>query len=306
MADKRPALLKDIRWRLEALAFDLGAAFLSLWPIDLVSAAGGLVLSTLGPLTSTQRIVDRNLRLAFPDMSPEERRRVARGAWRNTGRVFAELPLMHRLSEANGRIEVVGREHLEEAVAKQIPSMFFSGHISNYEVMALVVVSEVADATLTYRQTNNPYVDRRIVASRRRYGVKAFAAKGNEAARELYKALARGGSIGFMVDQKFNFGVSVPFFGHRAPTNPAPARLAIAGKGARMQPMSVTRLKGARYRMTFYEPYWLERTGDRDADVLEGTRRITKFMEDRAREHPEEYFWMHRRWGDEVYAGLKD
>src|SRR5579871_3984416 len=127
MADKRPGLLKDIRWRLEALAFDVAAAFMSLWPIDLVSASGAWLLGTIGPLTSTQRTVERNLRLAFPEKSPEERRRIARAAWRNTGRVFAELPLMHRVTEANGRIEVVGREYLEEAVEKKIPTMFFSG-----------------------------------------------------------------------------------------------------------------------------------------------------------------------------------
>jgi KDO2-lipid IV(A) lauroyltransferase len=305
MADPRPALLKDIRWRLEAFAFDVASAFLRLWPIDLVSGAGGWLVGTIGPLTSTQRTVDRNLRLAFPDMPPEQRAQVARAAWRETGRTFAELTLMHRLSEANGRIEVVGREHLEEAVDKRIPSIFFSGHMSNYEVMALVVVSTGIDAILTYRATNNPYFDRRIVKSRRRYGVRAFAAKGAEAARELYKTLGRGGSIGIMVDQKFSFGVSVPFFGHRAPTNPGPIRLALSGN-ARIQPMSVTRLKGARFRMTFYEPYYLERTGSREADVEAGVRRITKFIEDCARDHPGEYFWMHRRWADEVYATLKD
>ncbi len=303
MADKRPGLLKDIRWRLEALAFDVAAAFMSLWPIDLVSAAGAWLLGTIGPLTSTQRTVERNLRLAFPEKDPEERRRIARAAWRNTGRVFAELPLMHRVTEANGRIEVVGREYLDEAVEKKIPTMFFSGHISNYEAMALVLYSTSLDIILTYRQANNPYFDRRIVASRRRYGVNAFASKGDEAARDLMRKLLRGGSIGFMVDQKFSFGPSVPFFGHPAPTNPGPARLAIGGK-AHMQPMSVTRLKGARYRVTLHEPYYLERTGDRDADVVEGTRRITRFMEDRARETPEQYFWMHRRWADEVYREL--
>jgi KDO2-lipid IV(A) lauroyltransferase len=66
------------------------------------------------------------------------------------------------------------------------------------------------------------------------------------------------------------------------------------------------RLKGARFRMTFYEPYYLERTGNRDADVEAGVQRITKFIEDCARARPGEYFWMHRRWADEVYAALKD
>jgi KDO2-lipid IV(A) lauroyltransferase len=58
--------------------------------------------------------------------------------------------------------------------------------------------------------------------------------------------------------------------------------------------------------MTFYEPYYLERTGNRELDVETGVARITRFIEDRARERPEQYFWPHRRWADEVYAALGD
>jgi Kdo2-lipid IVA lauroyltransferase/acyltransferase len=305
MADKRPAFLRELSWRLEALAFDLISGILRLWPSDVASAFGGWLVGALGPLTPVQRTVDRNLRIAFPDMGLAERKRIARASWAEAGRTFAVLPLMDRLTESSGRVEVVGREHLEEAVAKHIPTIFFSGHFSNYEIMAAVVVQGGIEGFLTYRATNNPYFDARIVESRRRYGVKLFAAKGIASARELSKTLAKGDSIGIMVDQKFSFGVSAPFFGQRAPTNPGPIRLALAAN-ARIQPMSVTRLKGARYRMTFYEPYYLERTGNRDADIEAGVKRITKFIEERARERPDEYFWMHRRWADEVYAALKD
>jgi Kdo2-lipid IVA lauroyltransferase/acyltransferase len=200
---------------------------------------------------------------------------------------------------------VAGREHLEEAVAKHIPTIFYSGHFSNYEIMAAVTVQAGIEGFLTYRATNNPYFDARIIESRRRYGVKLFSAKGPESARELLKTLAKGDSIGIMVDQKFSFGVSVPFFGQRAPTNPGPVRLALAAN-ARIQPMSVMRLKGARFRMTFHEPYYIERTGDRDADVEAAVRRTTEFIEARVRERPEQYFWLHRRWADEVYAALDD
>jgi KDO2-lipid IV(A) lauroyltransferase len=305
MADRRPALVRELTWRLEAFAFDLISGFLRLWPTDVASAFGAWLVGTLGPLTPVQRTVDRNLRIAFPDMGAAERRRIGRASWAEAGRTFAVLPLMDRLTESNGRVEVVGREHLEEAVAKHIPTIFFSGHFSNYEIMAAVVVQAGIEGFLTYRATNNPYFDARIIESRRRYGVKLFSAKGIASARELSKTLAKGDSIGIMVDQKFSFGVSAPFFGQRAPTNPGPVRLAL-GADARIQPMSVTRLKGARYRMTFYEPYYLEQTGNRDADVEAGVKRVTSFIEERVRERPDEYFWQHRRWADEVYAALKD
>jgi KDO2-lipid IV(A) lauroyltransferase len=31
---------------------------------------------------------------------------------------------------------------------------------------------------------------------------------------------------------------------------------------------------------------------------------ITGFIEDRVREHPVDWFWVHKRWPDAVYAAL--
>jgi Kdo2-lipid IVA lauroyltransferase/acyltransferase len=292
-------------WRLEVLAFDVASGFMRLLPVDSASALGGWFLRTFGPLTGVQKTADRNLRIAFPDMTAEERRRISRAQWEETGRTFAEFPLMDRLTPKNGRVEVIGAERLEEIARERIPTVFFSGHFSNYEVMAVVIIQAGVRGRLTYRSINNPYIDRRVIDNRRRYGIELFSAKGVDSARELFKTLIKGDSFGMMVDQKFTFGVSVPFFGRRAPTNPGPIRLALRAN-ARLQPVSVMRLKGARFRVTVHEPLQLQRTGDRNADVEAGVRATTAFVEERVRERPEQYFWVHRRWADEVYRELAE
>jgi KDO2-lipid IV(A) lauroyltransferase len=67
--------------------------------------------------------------------------------------------------------------------------------------------------------------------------------------------------------------------------------------------MSVRRKtdEGARYQVIVHEPIWLEDTGDRDADVEAGVRRINAFIEERVRERPHEWFWVHKRWPNETY-----
>jgi KDO2-lipid IV(A) lauroyltransferase len=66
--------------------------------------------------------------------------------------------------------------------------------------------------------------------------------------------------------------------------------------------MSVERIgPGARFRVIVHQPIQLEDTGDRDADVAAGVRRINNFIEERVRARPEEWFWVHRRWPGEVY-----
>jgi KDO2-lipid IV(A) lauroyltransferase len=54
------------------------------------------------------------------------------------------------------------------------------------------------------------------------------------------------------------------------------------------------------------EPIYLKKTADRAADMARGVRLINAFLEERVRARPEEWFWVHRRWADEVYAALAD
>jgi KDO2-lipid IV(A) lauroyltransferase len=181
--------------------------------------------------------------------------------------------------------------------------VFVSGHLSNWEVMPAAIVDSGVICEMTYRAANNPYVDERIKASRFRYGVRLFAPKGGDGARELLEGMKQGKSVALMNDQKFNSGVEGLFFGHPVRTAPGPSRLAIRF-GTVLQPMSVQRVKGARFRAVVHDPIYLPNTGDRTADIEAGVKLVNAFMEDRIRERPQEWFWVHRRWPNEVYAQL--
>ena len=103
-----------------------------------------------------------------------------------------------------------------------------------------------------------------------------------------------------MNDQKFNGGVAAPLFGVMAHTAPGPASFALRF-GIPIQPMSVQRLDKARFRVIVHDPIRLENTGDRNADIETGVRRINSFIEERVRERPTEWFWVHKRWPNETY-----
>lgn len=298
--DDKSDLGQDVAWRLQAAAFATLIAGLRALGLDRASALGGWLLRTLGPRTKVHRTVLRNLILAFPDMDPAEREQLAIDQWDQTGRTFAELTMMDRLTPASGRIEIVGAERLEAIRAGGKPVVFVSGHFANFELMPAVILAAGIPCQITYRATNNPYVDRQIRANRARYGVKLFAPKGGDGARELLLGLQRGESVALMNDQKFSEGPEVSFFGHPVNAAPGPSRLALRF-GTVLQPMSVTRLPGVRFRLTVHEPIELESTGDRAADIARGVQAITRFVEDRVREHPVDWFWVHKRWPKTVY-----
>ena len=283
------------------------AAFIGLMRllgVQRASGLGGWLLRTLGPKTGTQRTVMRNLRIAFPDMPPAERERLALDQWEQTGRAFAETALMDQIV-AQDRIEVVGLERLHAIRYSGRPVVFVGGHFANIETLAATIIGAGVPCQITYRAANNPYVDAQIIAARARYGITLFAPKGGDGARELLAGMARGESVALMNDQKFSEGPEVMFFGQPVNAAPGPSRLALKF-GTVLQPLSVTRLPGVRFRLTVHDPIALEKTGDRSADIARGVQAITRFIEDRVREHPVDWFWVHQRWPDRVYAALTE
>jgi len=109
--------------------------------------------------------------------------------------------------------------------------------------------------------------------------------------------------VALMNDQKFSEGPEVTFFGEPVNAAPGPSRLALRF-GTFIQPMSVVRLPGVRFRVTAHEPIELEKTGDRSGDIVRGVQAITTFIEERVREHPVDWFWVHKRWPQKVYEAL--
>lgn len=302
MPGERNDWKQDLVWRLEAFGFQALFGFLRLLGVERASGLGGWLLRTLGPLTGTQRTVMRNLRIAFPDMPADEREALALAQWDQTGRTFAELAVMDHLTPEGGRVEVVGMERLHALRDSGKPAVLISGHLANFEVMAAVIMASGVPCQVTYRAANNPYVDALIRQSRERYGIRLFAPKG-DGTRELMAGMKRGDSIALLVDQKYNQGPEVEFFGQPVNASPGAARLALKFDTV-MLPLSVVRLPGVRFRVTAHEPIVVNQSEDKAADTLAGIQAANRFVEDRVREHPVDWFWVHKRWPDKVYAAL--
>lgn len=288
-------------WMLEAALFAVASTVLRALPLDFVSDIGAAIVRHIGPLTRAHKVAERNLRIAFPDAGDDEIARLLDAQWVELGRSVAEYPNLDRIVTDTKRVQVEGAERLAEIARGGQPVVFISGHFSNFEVMPAVIVQAGIRCQITYRAMNNPLVDALVRKNRFRYGVRLFAPKGLEGARELMRAFSRGESMALMNDQKFNGGVAAPLFGVMAHTAPGPSTFALRFH-APIQPMSVQRTgPGARFKVIVHEPFHVEDTGDRDADIAAGVRRINAFMEERIRARPAEWFWVHRRWPNEIY-----
>lgn len=287
-----------MKHRFEALAYDVVTGLIRLLPFGFVSGLGAFIVKIIGPLTSKRHIVETGLRTAFPEKSDADIKALMTAQWDNLGRTFAEFPLTHRLrpSESLGRVSVRGLEHY----ADNQPAIIVTGHFANWEVMATVLTHLKHPVRITYRKINNPLIDARVRKQREAYGTKHLVKKsGHAGGRELFEALKSGESVALLNDQKFNTGVEVPFFGEPAMTAQGAVRLALK-TGRPLVPMAVTRDK-SKFTVTFYPPIDLQKSGERTADVLSGVMQINAFVEDRIRENPAQWFWVHRRWPKTLY-----
>jgi len=85
--------------------------------------------------------------------------------------------------------------------------------------MATVLTQSDLPVRITYRKINNPYIDARVRQKREAYGTQFLVQKsGHKGGRELFEALKKGDSVALLNDQKFNTGLSIPFFGTEAMT----------------------------------------------------------------------------------------
>jgi KDO2-lipid IV(A) lauroyltransferase len=282
---------------LEAAGFFLVVGFFRLFSIDRASAIGGWIGRKLVAPTYLSRRPLRNLRLAFPEKSEAEIRNILTAMWDNLGRVMGEYPHLDKLhwAGANPRIAMSGTEHLDEAKSRGKGVMLVSGHFANWEIMPFVGREYGFSGGTLVRPPNNPYVSRWMEAIRARNGMQEQIPKGAQGMRRTFALLRKGEAICLLVDQRASEGIKVPFFDREAFTTPAPAALALK-LGAVIIPVSNERTAGAHFRMRAYPIIEPPNTGDADADLVEFTAKITRFIEDRVRENPGQWLWIHKRW----------
>ena len=280
---------------LEAAVLWLGGAVLSRLPLDRGSDLAGRLLRGLGPHLGVSRRAVANLRIAFPDMAADEIDRVVRGMWDNLGRLGAEYVNLEQLIEDDERIEIVGGAVLDRLRASSRPALLFTAHLANWEAATLAACRHGLELAAVYRAFNNPMVDRLIRDWRRCTGVELIT-KGGAGARVLIKRLGQGGNVIILIDQRMNDGIAVPFFGRPAMTAPALAELGYR-YDAPVVPVRVERTGGSRFRVTVEEPLTLPRSGDRAADVAAAMAMVNRRIESWVRARPEQWFWLHRRWG---------
>jgi KDO2-lipid IV(A) lauroyltransferase len=259
------------------------------------AAIGALAFRLLKRLRQTG---ERNLQLAFPEKSKQERDRILRLLYRNLGYQLAEFCQMpgYTPEVARGLIRYDGLENYLAARAAGKGVLVLTGHLGAWELSSFHHSLMGYPMGMVIRRLDNPLVDAFVNRIRCQHGNRVLHK--DDFARGLIASMRAGETVGILMDTNMTppQGVFVPFFGRMAATASGLARVALK-TGAAVVPGFLLWEEAERmYVLRFGERIALADTGNSEADAVTNTARFTAVIESYIRQYPDQWLWMHRRW----------
>jgi len=245
-----------------------------------------------------RRTGERNLQLAFPELSDHQRGDLLRGCFRNFGRLLAVFSHFNASDPEKLKSVIVceGLERIDAARANGMGVILFTGHLGAWELTSFALSMFDQPLSFLVRRLDNPRIETLVDRARTRLGNRTIDKRA--AAREMLQTLQSGKTLGILVDLNTHEreGIFVDFFGIPASTTFMLAKLA-ARTGAPVLPIFApwdeTR---RRFVVKIGEPLSISRTGDEARDVQELTQKFTTVIENYIRDYPDQWLWIHRRW----------
>ncbi len=264
--------------------------FLPLPLLALVGQGLGMLFYVLG--RERRGVARINLGLCFPELDARARERLVRQHFRAFGRSIVERGISWWSREQRIRrlVRVEGIEHMRAAQGK--PVIMLAPHFVGLDMGGSRVAMDFHAASM-YSQQKNPVLDRLLLHGRQRFNAPHLFSR-QDNVRSVVKVMRRGIPFYYLPDMDFGprDSIFVPFFGVPTATITGVSRLARLA-GAVVIPVVTRQLSWGRgYVLTYYSPWENFPTEDIQAD----TRRVNAFIENRVREMPEQYYWLHKRF----------
>ncbi|MBK9156319.1 MAG: lysophospholipid acyltransferase family protein [Chloracidobacterium sp.] len=267
-----------------------------------VAAASGAAVAGYYVLGRLRRVAFTNLRIAFPDLDEAGRRRLAKGAFRNLGRIIGEMSQfakasredVNRLIEFRIDPEVYNTYKRLQSEGRGV--IIVTPHLGNWEV--LVFGWAVHDGPMSYlaRPIDNPMIERLTHRLRTKFGNRPIGKSNSVMAAS--RVLREEGLLGILADVNAHpkEGVFVPFFGKEACTSTGVALLALR-TNSMILPMCAAWDEAEGRYMGIHGPLMEPIvTGDRKEDVKRTTAAFTAELEKFVRRYPDQWLWIHKRW----------
>ena len=255
-----------------------------------VRSFGRLVQHVIGPLAGYRKRALINLAMIRPDLSEDVRSEIASKCLNNVGRTFIENYSANDFPErmAGNVLQGPGVEALTKAAEKGQPVILVTGHFGNYEATRAALVARGFDIGGLYRDMKNPYFNAHYVKTMESFGGPVFP-QGRKGTTGFVRHLKEGGQLVLLFDQHVQFAPILDFMGEPARTAPSAAELALRYDALLVPFYSIRKPDGLNFDCILEAPV-------PHSDALEMTQTLNDSLSARIKDHPDQWFWVHRRW----------
>ena len=251
---------------------------------------GWLVATIVAPLAGWRTRIRENLALVWPDLPPKKVREMQRTVANNAGRSLIEnFSTKDMIARApHMPFDGPGLAALEAARAEGRPVITATAHFGNYEAARAALTHKGFEVGALYRELSNPYFNDYYARMMALYGG-PFVPQGRRGTAAFIRALKEGRMMGLLFDIYVQEAPVIPFMGHPTRTAVSAAELALKYEAELVPIFGVRQPDGLTFRIRAEAP--IPRT---DPETM--TRELNARLEALIREHPEQWFWIHRRW----------
>ena len=285
--------MKNIKYFFQFLLVVLSFIFFKLLGAYLSSKICGKVFEKIGPFFRSKKVIESNIKRAIPNISSEELKKITCMMWNNYGRIFAEYIFIKnfRFGKLNSKIEIVGKEILEDLKKSNKQVVFISGHLSNFELMAMCLDKSGIELCAIYRPLNNIFLNKVLVRIRKKYICKNQIKKGIGGLKNLINLKKKNFSTALMIDQRVTEGILSNFFNEKALTTTIPAQL-IKKFNIPIVPVYIERIKDINFKIVVNRPIEFSK----DSSIQTITDELNRILEVMILKNPDQWIWSHNRW----------
>ncbi|MCF2905271.1 lauroyl acyltransferase [Octadecabacter sp. CECT 8868] len=252
---------------------------------------GAVIEKVIAPLAGYRKRAEDQLAFIWPDMPKAERRTMAKAVCNNFGRTMIEnysgADFAKQIETA--KVSGEGLAALARAKEEGRPVLFVTGHFGNHEAPRQALVQRGYTIGGLYRPIANPYFNAHYEKNMLDMSGAVFP-QGRKGTVGFVRMLRDGGMGTLLFDVRATLHPKIPFMGQPAHTATSVADIALKLNALVIPYFGIRQSDGLSFEVAIEAPIALT-----DADQM--MAEITARLEARINENPEQWFWVHRRWG---------
>lgn len=260
-------------------------------------AGRALAFLWIDVLNLRRKVIYDNLQIAFPQITEEEKKRIAKKSVQVLCQSFFDVMKVPYLSPKWVQKNVIfdGKENIEALRQYEEGVFFLTLHMGSGDLAAAIVSENLKPVTLISKRFANQFLDAFWFGLRERSKTSFIDAHAKNNAFEILSALKKKRGVVFVLDQFMGkpYGVESQFFGV---TTGTAYGLALLAKKTQRPVFPLYTYWDEQNKLHICLEPAVDLTNELSQTNEEITNIFNRSLEGIIARHPEHWMWVHKRW----------